>query len=245
MIENNILGIILAGGKSSRFGEDKSIAKLGDKTLLDHTINKIENEFTEILLISNNKEFNFKNNKIHVVEDCIEGQLGPLVGILTAMKWVIINKKNYKWIASFPCDTPFFDIKLISELKNKVKQTSKKLIFLNSNKNFKGSISLLITGDEEGIATNGTKKVVEYLKKKKEKGKSVKLNQQYLRCFQLNSTILLYIYRGLSSNIAFFEQSRFLEFSDHPCAEKTKRKNAHDTGSLKHRSSSLNPDKTR
>ena len=134
MIENNILGIILAGGKSSRFGEDKSIAKLGDKTLLDHTINKIENEFTEILLISNNKEFSFKNNKIHVVEDCIEGQLGPLVGILTAMKWVIINKKNYKWIASFPCDTPFFDIKLISELKIKVKETSKKLIFLNSNK---------------------------------------------------------------------------------------------------------------
>ena len=134
MIENNILGIILAGGKSSRFGEDKSIAKLGDKTLLDHTINKIEKEFAEILVISNNKEFNFKNNKIHVVEDCIEGQLGPLVGILTAMKWVIINKKNYKWIASFPCDTPFFDIKLISELKIKVKETSKKLIFLNSNK---------------------------------------------------------------------------------------------------------------
>jgi succinyl-diaminopimelate desuccinylase len=33
----------------------------------------------------------------------------------------------------------------------------------------KGSISLLITGDEEGLAVNGTKKVVEYLKKKKEK----------------------------------------------------------------------------
>ena len=134
MIENNILGIILAGGKSSRFGEDKSTAKLGNKTLLDHTVNKIENEFNEILVISNNKEFNFKNNKIHVIEDCMDGQLGPLVGILTAMKWVIINKKNYKWIASFPCDTPFFDIKLISELKIKVKETSKKLIFLNSNK---------------------------------------------------------------------------------------------------------------
>ena len=34
---------------------------------------------------------------------------------------------------------------------------------------FKGSISLLITGDEEGVAINGTKKVVEYLKRKKEK----------------------------------------------------------------------------
>jgi succinyl-diaminopimelate desuccinylase len=41
--------------------------------------------------------------------------------------------------------------------------------YLNLNNKFKGSISLLITGDEEGDAVNGTKKVVEYLKKKKEK----------------------------------------------------------------------------
>ena len=162
MIENNILGIILAGGKSSRFGEDKSIAKLGDKTLLDHTINKIEKEFTEILVISNNKEFNFKNNNIHVVEDCIEGQLGPLVGILTAMKWVKKNNKNYKWIASFPCDTPFFDMKFISELKIKIKETSKKLIFLNSDKkrhNIFGlwSVDLIETLEED--IKNGLRKV--------------------------------------------------------------------------------------
>ena len=41
--------------------------------------------------------------------------------------------------------------------------------FLSKNKKFNGSISLLITGDEEGDAVNGTKKVVEYLKKKREK----------------------------------------------------------------------------
>ena len=41
--------------------------------------------------------------------------------------------------------------------------------FVGQNKKLKGSISLLITGDEEGIAINGTKKVVEYLKRKKEK----------------------------------------------------------------------------
>ncbi len=41
--------------------------------------------------------------------------------------------------------------------------------FLSKNKKFYGSISLLITGDEEGDAVNGTKKVVEYLKRKKEK----------------------------------------------------------------------------
>ena len=41
--------------------------------------------------------------------------------------------------------------------------------FLIENKKFNGSISLLITGDEEGDAINGTKKVVEYLKKRKER----------------------------------------------------------------------------
>ena len=41
--------------------------------------------------------------------------------------------------------------------------------FLSKNEKINGSISLLITGDEEGDAVNGTKKVVEYLKKRKEK----------------------------------------------------------------------------
>jgi len=41
--------------------------------------------------------------------------------------------------------------------------------FKSRNKKFKGSISLLITGDEEGMAINGTKRVVEHLKKKREK----------------------------------------------------------------------------
>ena len=41
--------------------------------------------------------------------------------------------------------------------------------FIKDKKKFNGSISFLITGDEEGAAINGTKKVVDYLKKKKEK----------------------------------------------------------------------------
>ncbi len=168
MIENNILGIILAGGKSSRFGEDKSIAKLGNKTLLDHTLSKIDNKFNEILVISNNKKYNFKNKKIHITEDFIKGQLGPLVGILTAMKWIKKNKKNYKWIASFPCDTPFFNAKLVNDLKTKTIKTSKKLIFLNSDNkrhNIFGlwSIDLIETLEED--LKNGVRKVEKWADK--------------------------------------------------------------------------------
>ena len=53
--------------------------------------------------------------------------------------------------------------------------------FLKENKKFKGSISFLITGDEEGYAINGTKKVVEYLKRKKEK-----IN--FLYCWRANKS---------------------------------------------------------
>ena len=40
MEDNNILAVVLAGGKSKRFGEDKNQAKLGDKTLLEHVLSK-------------------------------------------------------------------------------------------------------------------------------------------------------------------------------------------------------------
>ena len=132
MNENNILGVILAGGKSKRFGEDKTKIKLGNKTLLEHVIDKVKKEFSELIIISNSQNYRFTSKRIFLVQDFIKGQLGPLIGVLSAMKWVELNKKNYKWIATFPCDTPFFDIKIIEYLKIKSFETKKKLVFLKS-----------------------------------------------------------------------------------------------------------------
>ena len=132
MSENNILGVVLAGGKSKRFGDDKTTAKLGNKSLLDHTIEKIEKKFDEILIISNNeKHISIKKN-VFSTKDLIEGHLGPLVGVLSAMEWIKKNKKNYNWIATFPCDTPFFDENLVDKIMNCPKNSSKKLFFLKS-----------------------------------------------------------------------------------------------------------------
>ena len=133
MNENNILATILAGGKSIRFGSDKSIAKLGEKTLLEHTILKIRKKYSEILIISNNKFLQVDEEKINVVEDCIPGQLGPLVGVLTAMQWVEKNKKKYDWIATFPCDTPFFDDEIFENLEEKSNSKSSELFFFKCN----------------------------------------------------------------------------------------------------------------
>ena len=162
MNENNILGVILAGGKSRRFGEDKSKIKLGNKTLLEHVIDKVEKEFSELLIISNNQNFSFTSKKIFLVQDFIKGQLGPLIGVLSAMKWIELNKKNYKWIATFPCDTPFFDIKVIEYLKTKSFETKKKLVFLKSAEkrhNIFGLWSLDLKEILENDINNKTRKV--------------------------------------------------------------------------------------
>ena len=53
MNDNNILAVILAGGKSKRFGEDKNLVKLGSKSLIEHVIDKVREKFKKILIIAN------------------------------------------------------------------------------------------------------------------------------------------------------------------------------------------------
>ena len=168
MSENNIIAAILAGGKSRRFGVDKSTTKLGDKTLIEHTISKIEKKFSEILIISNNQEIKVDKKNVFVLKDCIQGQLGPLVGVLSAMKWIETNNKKYDWVATFPCDTPFFDISMIDEVKRISKKNNKKLYFLKSGEkrhNIFGLWSIQLKDILEKDINNNFRKVEEWADK--------------------------------------------------------------------------------
>ena len=168
MSENNIIAVILAGGKSRRFGVDKSTTKLGDKTLIEHTIFKIEKKFSEILIISNNQEIKVDKKNVFVLKDCIQGQLGPLVGVLSAMKWIETNNKKYDWVATFPCDTPFFDISIIDEVKRFSKKNNKKLYFIKSGKkrhNIFGLWSIQLKDILEKDINNNFRKVEEWADK--------------------------------------------------------------------------------
>ena len=159
MNDNNILAVILAGGKSKRFGEDKNLVKLGSKSLIEHTINKVREKFKKILIIAN-KDIKIEQSKnLTIIPDCIEGNLGPLVGVLTAMKWTKNIKENYKWIATFPSDTPFFDISIVEQYKKKIISSDSALYFVKSNEkrhNIFGlwSIDLLNTLENDLIKNN-------------------------------------------------------------------------------------------
>tara|TARA_Y100000590_G_scaffold454806_1_gene602244 strand:+ start:1755 stop:2366 length:612 start_codon:yes stop_codon:yes gene_type:complete len=165
MSENNILGVVLAGGKSKRFGEEKSKVKLHGKTLLKHTIDKIKSKFDKIIIVSNSKV----GEDYITIKDCIDGQLGPLVGVLSAMKWIKKNNFTYNWIATFPCDTPFFKISLIDKFIEASSLKESLLYFVKSEEkrhNIFGLWSVkLIETLEKDIVENKYRKVEKWANK--------------------------------------------------------------------------------
>ncbi len=169
MNDNNILAVILAGGKSKRFGEDKNLVKLGSKSLIEHTINKVREKFKKILIIAN-KDIKIEQSKnLTIIPDCIEGNLGPLVGVLTAMKWTKNIKENYKWIATFPSDTPFFDISIVEQYKKKIISSDSALYFVKSNEKRHNIFGLwstdLLNTLENDLIKNNIRKVEDWANK--------------------------------------------------------------------------------
>ena len=133
MNEHNILGSILAGGKSKRMGEDKPFLNLNNKTLIEHTIDKVKKYLNELIIVTNKENEFFKKNNLITVKDYIGGQLGPLMGILTAMKWVKENSPKHSWIASFPCDTPFFPESIIPKFIEESKKKESLILCASSH----------------------------------------------------------------------------------------------------------------
>ena len=132
MDHSKILGTVLAGGKSQRFGEDKSQVQLDNQLLIDYVLAEIIDVFNEIIIVSNNPiKFN-QSEKVSLIKD-FKNNLGPLGGVLSAMKWIKENNKDYQWVSTFPTDTPFFKKQILEDFLNQIKPEESKLFFIKSN----------------------------------------------------------------------------------------------------------------
>ena len=161
MDHNKILGVVLAGGKSQRFGQDKSQVKLQGKILIDYILSEIVDEFNETLIVTNNPISFMSSNKIFLTKDFKNG-LGPLGGVFTAMKWIKENDKKYNWISTFPTDTPFFTKKELKNFYENIKIDDSKLFFIKSKKtrhNIFGLWSMDLMDQLESDLLKGERKV--------------------------------------------------------------------------------------
>ena len=204
MSEHNILGAILAGGQSRRMGKDKLFLELNNKKLIEHTIDKVKKYLKQVIIITNkNNEF-FSKNNLTTVRDCIEGQLGPLVGILTAMKWAKESSGKYLWVATFPCDTPFFPESII---KNFIEESEKKesLLLSASSHGRKHNIFGLWSLDlydklENDLVNKKIRKVQDWTEKNKIKNLEFKF-KDYDPFFNINTEKDLEFAKKLSIKI--------------------------------------------
>lgn len=97
-------GIVLIGGRSSRFGRDKVTEMVGGKTLLEHVTDVISPLFDEIILVGHKREGFMR---FRLVEDIYPGR-GPLGGIYTAL-----SSSRTPQCFVFAADMPNLDERLI------------------------------------------------------------------------------------------------------------------------------------
>lgn len=95
-------GIILAGGKSSRFKENKALVKIASQRLIDRILSVLNSVFPKIILVTNTPE-QYKTLGVQMVMDIIPGK-GPLSGIHAGL---ITSPFDLNFITA--CDMPFID----------------------------------------------------------------------------------------------------------------------------------------
>ena len=109
--KKKLFGLILNGGLSRRMGSDKSKKMVLNKPLISLVVERAKAQVDYLAINSNQKS---SGNKIEIIPDCLSGNLGPLVGVLSGLKW--LKKKNdsfCNWLVIFPVDSPFFPENLV------------------------------------------------------------------------------------------------------------------------------------
>lgn len=111
-----IIGIVLAGGMSRRFGQPKAFAVYKEKYFYEWAKEALRSNANELVIVSHpdlKKEFE-RNGEEHIEEDAAPFQgKGPLAGIYTVMK-----AYEGEWYAVLPCDTPKMTPLIIKKMKN-------------------------------------------------------------------------------------------------------------------------------
>jgi len=120
----DITGIILAGGKSTRMGANKSFLKIGEQTVIERITYLMNSVFANVIIISNTPdEYTFLNLPIY--EDVYKGK-GPLSGIHSGLK----NSDTQKnFIIS--CDIPLMNKEMIEYIVNY--KTNKSITICKAN----------------------------------------------------------------------------------------------------------------
>lgn len=104
-----VLGAILAGGQSSRFGRDKAEALLNDKRLIDHVAEALGPQADALLVVGGPQRSGLQH-----VPDRPAPNLGPLGGLNAALHAAASG--GFDWVLTAPCDAARLPVDLAARL---------------------------------------------------------------------------------------------------------------------------------
>lgn len=108
---DSLRGIVLAGGKSRRFGQDKALAKIGGVTFLEKLVWLLQGMGLEATVISHpSRDYSFLDLGCDVQADLIP-EKGPLGGLYTACR--LFEGSS---LLVLTCDMPVLDERLLEGL---------------------------------------------------------------------------------------------------------------------------------
>jgi molybdopterin-guanine dinucleotide biosynthesis protein A len=110
-----IAGVILAGGRSSRFGADKMLALLDGQPLIAHAIAGLRPQVGALAISANGDPARFAAFGLQVLADQTPDFEGPLAGVLAGLDWAA--SRGIGAIVTAAGDTPVFPEDLVTGLR--------------------------------------------------------------------------------------------------------------------------------
>jgi len=111
-MEIEVTGVLLAGGKSRRMGEDKRYLVVGEQTLLERSLGVLRSMFHEVLVVIAQDSVPLDIDA-RVVRDLVP-DCGSLGGVYTGL-----TQATTPYIFAVACDMPFLNQAVITQFTNR------------------------------------------------------------------------------------------------------------------------------
>lgn len=129
-----IVAVLLAGGLARRMGGgDKCLREVAGRPLLSHVIERILPQVDHVVLNANGDPERFSEFGLPVIADVVEGNAGPLAGILTGLDWAAQHVTKCEWVVSVPTDAPFLPMDYVARMMAAIEDEDAELACASTN----------------------------------------------------------------------------------------------------------------
>ncbi len=164
----HVVGILLAGGKSSRMGGgDKCLLPLAGRPILAHVIERLKPQVAELIISANGDPARFSAFGLPVVEDRLGFYAGPLAGILAGLEWARTNRPESRFAITAASDTPFLPADLVDRLRSASGEGEANLVVARSAEGMHpvfGLWPVTLAPDLEASLMSGDRKVSDWVR---------------------------------------------------------------------------------